>query len=69
MSKKNYNAMSTPDLEVSLSELQFELANEIDDEEYMDELESEIDDIQQILDEREEAENEIDAEIDDEKYA
>ena len=63
MKEKNYNSMTTPDLEESLSELEFELANEIDDEEYIAELEAEHEDIQRILDERDLAEEEIEAEM------
>ena len=35
MKEKNYNGMTTPDLEESMRELEFELVNEIDDEEYI----------------------------------
>ena len=63
MTEKNYNGMSTPDLEESMRELEFELANEIDDEEYIEELEAEHEAAQRILDERALAEEEIEAEI------
>ncbi len=63
MTEKNYNGMSTPDLEESMRELEFELANEIDDEEYIEELEAEHEAAQRILDERALAEEEIEAEM------
>ena len=63
MTEKNYNGMSTPDLEESMRELEFELANEIDDEEYIEELAAEHEAAQRILDERALAEEEIEAEI------
>lgn len=63
MTEKNYNGMTTPDLEESMRELEFELANEIDDEEYLEELEAEREAIQRILDERALAEEEIEAEM------
>lgn len=63
MIKRNFNGMSTPDLEESMRELEFELANEIDDEEYIEELEAEHEAAQRILDERALAEEEIEAEI------
>lgn len=62
MTEKNYNGMSTPDLEESMRELEFELANEID-EEYIEELEAEHEAAQRILDERALAEEEIEAEM------
>ena len=46
-----------------MRELEFELANEIDDEEYIEELEAEHEAAQRILDERALAEEEIEAEI------
>jgi hypothetical protein len=55
--------MTTTDLEESMRELEFELANEIDDEEYLEELEAEREAIQRILDERAFAEEEIEAEM------
>jgi hypothetical protein len=63
MKEKNYNSMTTPDLEESMRELEFELANEIDDEEYLEELEAEHEAAQRILDERALAEEEIEAEM------
>ena len=63
MTEKNYNGMTTPDLEESMRELEFELANEIDDEEYLEELEAEHEAAQRILDERALAEEEIEAEM------
>ena len=63
MKEQDYNSMTTPDLEESMRELEFELANEIDDEEYMDELEAEHEAAQRILDERALAEEEIEAEM------
>ena len=63
MKEQDYNSMTTPDLEESMRELEFELANEIDDEEYMDELEAEHEAAQRILDERALAEEEIEAEV------
>ena len=63
MTEKNYNGMTTPDLEESMRELEFELANEIDDEEYLEELEAEREAVQRILDERALAEEEIEAEM------
>lgn len=63
MTEKNYNGMTTPDLEESMRELEFELANEIDDEEYLAELEAEHEAVQRILDERALAEEEIEAEM------
>lgn len=59
MKEKNYNGMTTPDLEESMRELEFELANEIDDEEYIAELEAEHEVVQRILDERALAEAEV----------
>jgi len=50
-----------------MRELEFELANEIDDEEYMDELEAEHEAAQRILDERAIEEEEIEAAIEAEK--
>lgn len=67
MTEKNYNGMSTPDLEESMRELEFELANEIDDEEYIEELEAEHEAAQRILDERALAEEEIEAEMEAEE--
>lgn len=67
MTKTNYNEMSTPDLEESMRELEFELAMEMDDEEYIMELEAEHELVERILDERASAEEEIDAEIEAEK--
>ena len=46
-----------------MRELEFELANEIDDEEYLEELEAEHEAVQHILDERALAEEEIEAEM------
>jgi len=63
MKEKDYNSMTTPDLEESMRELEFELANEIDDEEYLEELEAEHEAAQRILDERALAEEEIEAEM------
>jgi len=63
MTEKNYNSMTIPDLEESMRELEFELANEIDDEEYLEELEAEREAVQRILDERALAEEEIEAEM------
>lgn len=63
MTEKNYNGMTTPDLEESMRELEFELANEIDDEEHLEELEAEHEAVQRILDERALAEEEIEAEM------
>lgn len=67
MTKTNYSEMSTPDLEESMRELEFELAMEMDDEEYIMELEAEHELVERILDERASAEEEIDAEIEAEK--
>lgn len=67
MKEQDYNSMTTPDLEESMRELEFELANEIDDEEYMDELEAEHEAAQRILDERAIEEEEIEAAIEAEK--
>lgn len=67
MKKQDYNGMTTPDLEESLRELEFELANEIDDEEYVDELEAEHEEVSRILDERTIEEEEIEAEMEAEK--
>lgn len=63
MKEQDYNSMTTPDLEESMRELEFELANEIDDEEYLEELEAEYEAAQRILDERALAEEEIEAEM------
>ena len=63
MKEQDYNSMTTPDLEESMRELEFELANEIDDEEYLEELEAEHEAAQRILDERALAEEEIEAEV------
>jgi len=63
MKQQDYNSMTTPDLEESMRELEFELANEIDDEEYLEELEAEHEAAQRILDERALAEEEIEAEM------
>lgn len=63
MKEQDYNSMTTPDLEESMRELEFELANEIDDEEYLEELEAEHEAAQRILDERALAEEEIEAEM------
>lgn len=63
MKEQDYNSMTTIDLEESMRELEFELANEIDDEEYLEELEAEHEAAQRILDERALAEEEIEAEM------
>ena len=63
MKQQDYNSMTTPDLEESMRELEFELANEIDDEEYLEELEAEHEAAQRILDERALVEEEIEAEV------
>lgn len=52
MKKKDYFTMTTPDVEEKLSELKNELALSVDDEEREERLESEIHEVEEILEER-----------------
>lgn len=52
MKKGDYFTMTTPDVEEKLSELKNELALSVDDEEREERLESEIHEVEEILEER-----------------
>ncbi len=60
---KDYNSMSTPDLEDALSEIESEIVLNECDEEYVEQLEAEYEEVQDILAERALMEDEVSAEI------